>query len=47
MRLLPVSMPAAALLASIAASSPVGADTIRETIDRHAKQIEAKMIAAA
>ena len=45
MRLLPVSMPAAALLASIAASSPVGADTIRETIDRHAKAIEAKMIA--
>jgi amidohydrolase len=45
MRLLPVSMPAAALLASIAASSPVGADTIRETIDRQAKAIEAKMIA--
>ena len=36
---------AIALLLSFAAHSPAGADTLRDTIDQHAKAIEAKMIA--
>src|SRR5262245_65766704 len=34
-----------ALLMSFAAVAPAGADTLRDTIDQHAKAIEAKMIA--